>query len=435
MKKLLLVLAAVGTLTVSAQNKDVEALQKRLEKSDAALADAKKGSSASTWVDRANLMIDMANVYTSSLIAGFPVEATIKAVGEPTSKEELEVAGTKLVKYDYPTFFFFASPEGQVQFWSAKQEMLPDALYKAIEYLDKAKNLSDKDFKSKGIPVAQKLQNQFTQDGMSLYSQGRQLEASKLFTGANSAANLRGAIDTTMIYYAGITAFEGGDYPNALANFDKVVSLGEEKDGMIYYYISSSQEKAGDKVKAVETLEKAFAKYPNNQTIMSGLINIYMLTDQEPSKLIDLVKKAQSVDPQNASLFLVEGTIWDKLGDLTKAEEAFAKSIALNDQNFGTFYNLAITRAKAGDALVEKAGKLDINDQKGYDDLIAQAVELYTKSIDAFEKAHALDATEKSTIEMLRTLYFQKRDDSPEMMAKYQHYDEIYQKIKGGTAE
>lgn len=423
MKKIIFILAAFTTLSVAAQSP--ETIQKKLEKNDAAIADAKKGASPATWVERANLFFEMSSAYTNKIVQGITLEQAAPMIGKPTTSTEMTISGTQFIKNEFNDFDVYTSVENQlIQFWlSKKGDELAD-LNNSLTSLEKLKSLSEKDFKSKGIPLCTKLTDQFSQTGRSLYSLGEAAKAAQYFGGAAKSSELAGKVDTMIIYYAGIAYTEVKDYSKALAAFDKVLTYTDE-DGMVYIYQSTCYEGLGDKDKAVKVLETGFEKNPNNANILSALINVYLKNEIDPQKLITIIQKAESLNPNDPSLFLVEGTVWDKLGDQVKAEAAFAKSIQLDNKNFNTYFNLGLIRARRGDELIAQANKLDLNDVKGYNKLVDEAMDIYGTAIQALETAHEINKTDMNTIEMLASLYFQKRDKSDEFAKRYEYFNSL----------
>lgn len=428
MKKLLIIAAAVLTISAAAQTKEETAIAKRLEKSDAAIADAKKSGQANTWIDRASIYIDMTNVYTSQMVGGFPAEAILKQMGDPINIEDVEVVSLPMKKYVFQDLDVYVNAQGLIQYWTAKKEIDKDALTKALECLTKAKELSAKDFvnKGKGYNVVMLLDNQYQTEAMSNYSLGKPAIAARKFDESFQAKELIGKIDTVSVYYAGVAFAEGGEHQNALERFEKALSLNYIQDGSIYFYIGTCQEALGKTQDAIATYETGFGKFPQNQSIMASLINAYMSTGQNTDKLITIIKKAQELDPKNASLFLVESNVWDKLGDKVKAEEAIQKAEAINPDDFTVVYNYAIMKVLQAEKLIEAAGKLDLNDSKTYDEMIAQALAAQTTAIEKLEKAHKLDATNDSTIDILRQLYYPRREKSPEMTERYNYFLKLY---------
>lgn len=429
MKKIILLLTAF--IAVSATAQVPESIQKKLDKSNAAIADAKKSTLPATWLDRANIYFEAANAYTGKIVQGITIETAQAMVGKPLSSEPLDISGTAYVKNDFADFVIYTTADKNIiQFWTTKKVDELKELDNSVESLAKMKSLSEKDFNSKGVALCDKLTAQFSQSGRTYYSLSDPAKAADFFVGASKSSELSGKVDTLAFYYAGIAYTDAKEWDKAQAAFEKVLTYGTDEDGMVYIYLSTCAEGKKDMTNAVKVLETGFEKNPNNANILSALINVYLKNDIDPQKLISIIQKAESLDPKNASLYLVEGTVWDKLNDNEKAEAAFAKSLELDSKNFNTYFNLGLVRARRGDAVVEKANKLDLNDVQGYNKLVDEATAIYDSAISALEKAFELNSTDKNTIEMLRTLYFIKRDQSPEFGAKYEKFDALHQQNK-----
>lgn len=431
MKKLLILAAALLTLSASAQTKEEEALSKKLAKSDETIADEKKASAAKTWIDRAGLYLDASTIYTNKLIAGFAAEPLLAQVGTPKSVDSMVMGGVMLKKYIFDNVDVYVNAEGLIQYWKAKKEYIADALKLAFDNLKKAKEIDAKGFASKGESMVMRLDNQLQTDAMASYSLGQPAEAAKLFDGSYDAKELIGKVDTVSVFYAGVAYQEAKQYDKALARFEKALSIGYMQDGAIYYYIGVCQDQLDKKDEAIKTYETGFAKYPNNQAVMAGLINAYMVSGKNTDQLIEIVHKAQELDPKNVSLYLVESNVWDKLGNKEKAEDAMLRAEKIAPNDFNVFYNYAILKVLQAEKMVEEAGKLDLNETKKYNDMMASAVELQKIAITKLEKAYEIDPKNEGPIDLLRQLYFPRRADSPEMQTRYDFFNDLFQKRQG----
>lgn len=427
MKKIIFILVAFIATSAFAQSP--EALQKKLDKNNLAIADAKKSVVAATWVERANIYFDMATVHTSKLVPNVTLEQLSSMIGKPQTSESVTISGTEFIKNDYPDFVVYTDPtSGMIVSWVAKQGDELQNLNLSFDALIKLKALSEKDFTAKGAPVGERLKNEYTRAGLAQYNLDNKAQAADYFVGAAKVSELLGKIDTLVLYYAGLAFTESKDYDKGIEVLDKMLSLGSDQDGNVYMYLANCYQGKKDIDKAIKTLELGFQKNPNNASLLSTLINIYLANDIDPQKLITIIKKAEELDPKNSSLFLVEGTVWDKLGDFAKAEVALKTAISMDDKNFYGYYNLGLVYARRGDALIEKAKALDLNDQKNYDILVKEATDAYSLSIVELEKAHNIDKTEKSTIEMLRQMYFQKRDSGEEYVQRHKYFEDLSKK-------
>lgn len=433
MKKLFLILAATATtLAASAQTKELDNLNKRLTKSDESIADAKKSGSATTWIEHADALMAASNAYTKDLIAGFSIEQSLTLIGEePNEIVEIEVSGKPHKKYVFDNYDIYVDENGSVAFWNTKNEFRPGALNGAFDALKKAHEIDPATFSSKGYLVGQKMLNQFNTDGMNLYSLDQKAEAAGMFAKAVETNQMLGNTDSTMIYYTGVAYSEADQYDKALEYMNKAKEIGYDQQGGVDFYIAYIQEKQGKKEDAIATLENALAKYPTDNRMVTQLINLYMETKRSPDKIVAMLNKAKEFDPKNVSLYMVEGSLWDQMGDSDKAEKAFLAATEVDPTNYIGFMNAGIMKARKGDKLVEEAQKLDINDVKGYNALIEQAVPFYDGAIELLEKAHKINPKEIGVVELLKGLYYQKKEEGPEMENKFKEYNELYKSMQG----
>ena len=125
MKKLLFFVAAMLVLAspaANAQKVNTAAELKKLEKADAAIADAKKGAKAATWVAHAKAYTDAFMAPTKDLGRGLPAQAVQMNAGQPEGMVEAELAGIPMVvfQYEYVDVYFNAAT-GMVEAWNQKK--------------------------------------------------------------------------------------------------------------------------------------------------------------------------------------------------------------------------------------------------------------------------------------------------------------------------
>ncbi len=433
MKKLLLILAAAATAwTATAQTKALDNLNKRLLKSDATVADPKKAGSAGTWVDRATVLLDASNIYTKELIAGFSIEQSLNLIPDEYEEiVEVEVGGKPHKKYIFKNYDIYVDKNGSVAFWSTKNEFRAGALNGAFDALKRAHELDPSITSGKGYIVAQNLLNQFQTNGMNLYNLGQKAEAGALFGKAAEVNEMLGEVDSVMIYYAGVAYNEAGELDKALEYLRKAKEIGYDQQGGIDSYISYILQQQGKNEEAIATLEEALVKYPTNNELVTRLIDLYVVSKRSPDKVVAMLDKAKALDSTNVQLYLMEGSLWEQMGESEKAEAAFLKSTEIDPKNHVGYMNAGIMKARKGDALVEQANKLDINDVKGYNALIEQAIPYYDGAIELLEKAHEINPKEIGIVEMLKGLYYQKQQDGgPAMEAKFKHYSDLLKSMQ-----
>lgn len=427
MKKLIIIAAAL-TLSIAAtaqSSRGADAAKKKIERSDAAIANAKKVGQINTWVDRASAFTDAALAYSSDLIADLPASQLAVNLGDPTTIKDVVITGVPLSQYVYDKVDVYVNEMGLISFWNVKEEAVEGALFTALKSLEKAKEINAKDFtkSSRATNAIDRLFAEMSTVARSNYMLNNFKEAAEEFGGAYETMALKGSVDTISLYYSGICYSSAGDFAEAKKIFEKLISIGADQEGYSYHYLAISIEKLGEIDKALETFETGFAKYPANAAIMGGLINIYMTQDKNPEKLTDIIKQAQTVDPKNVSLYLVEAQVWDKLGNKENTYKALEKAIEIEPTNIQAYYNYALFKIISSDALVKEADKLDMNDVKTYDSMMAEVKTLRIDGIALLEKAYALDT--ENTLEMgelLGQMYFVCRDYTPELLAKHEKF-------------
>lgn len=433
MKKLFLILAATATtLAASSQTKELDNLNKRLTKSDQAVADAKKAGSVNTWIERADALMAASNAYTKELIAGFSIEQSLNLIpDEPKEIVEVEVGGKAHKKYVFDNYDIYVDENGSVAFWNTKNEFRPGALNGAYEALKKAYEIDPSTFSSKGYIVGTNLLNQFNTNGMNLYNLDKKAEAAELFVKAAETNQMLGTVDSVMIYYAGVAYNEAGQYDKALEYLNKARDIGYDQQGGVDSYIAYIQQQQGKTEDAIATLEAATVKYPANNQLITQLIDLYVQTKRSPDKVVAMLDKAKELDPNNSALYMLEGSLWEQMGESDKAEAAFIEATKVDPNNSIGYMNAGIMKARKGDKFIEQAQKLDINDVKGYNALIDQAIPLYDSAIELLEKAHELSPKDASVVNLLKGLYYQKKDEDAAAEAKFKHYNDLSKELEG----
>ena len=181
-----------------------------------------------------------------------------------------------------------------------------------------------------------------------------------------------------------------------------------------------------DTLNTKKYLEEGFEKFPQSQSILIGLINYYLKANESTDRLFELLDKAKVNEPNNASLYYVEGNIRAQLGDLDKAVVAYEKCAEINPEyeygyiGEGTmFYNKAIE--------VQTKAQEELDDAK-YMALVKEFEADLKSCIAPFEKAFEITKAENVKVgvaEYLKNAYYRFREESPEYMAGYEKYSKI----------
>ena len=200
--------------------------------------------------------------------------------------------------------------------------------------------------------------------------------------------------------------------------------MGYYQNGYAFSNLAETYRSMDDKDACKDILEQGFVKFPENSNILIGLINHYMDNQEDTGKLFELMHAAQALDPNNASLFYVEGNVYKQLGDVENAAKLYEKASEV-DPNYvfgplglgALYYDRAIElQTKASEEL----------DDRKWEALVKEMDETLEKAIVPFEKSFELtqDAELKGAVaEYLKNIYFRLREKNPEYLELSKKYE------------
>lgn len=425
MKKILLALAVLASMQVAnAQVKSTADAKKAVEAAEAAASNEKKAVKTATWLKLGQEYVKAYDAPTGNIIPGSSKTELALMMGseKPVSTEAVEIQGTPYTKEVYADKNLYFNANGQLAVIEVTKPVYADALEKAIAAYQKAYALDASHAKSKDIAAAFDLIGQkYNTEAYNKYTLGDLASASKYFEKAAEVEALAplSKIDTTSIYNAGFTAWATKDMSKAKELFEKCYNLG-------YYYEGGevfAKLADVDTLNTKKYLEEGFEKFPQSQSILIGLINYYLKSNESTDRLFELLDKAKANEPNNASLFYVEGNIRSQLGDTENAVKAYRKCAEINPEyeygfiGEGTmYYNKAIeVQTKAQDEL----------DDTKYMALVKEFEEDLKACIPAFEKAFEVTKSEQvkaGVAEYLKNAYYRFRDEGADYKAGYEKY-------------
>ncbi len=428
MKKILLALAMFAAIQVAdAQVKSAADVKKSVEAAEAATQNVKKAVKTATWLKLGQEYVKAYDAPTGNILPGSnKTELTLMMGSEkPVSSEEVTVNNEKYTKDVYADKNLYFNQNGQLVIIEVTKPVYEDALERAVKAYQKAYELDEKHAKDKDVAAAfDYISQKYVTEAFNKYTFGDVATASELFEKAADVEALAplSKIDTSVIYNAGFTAMAAKDNDRALKFFKRCYDLG-------YYYEGGEVFARLAEVDTLNTksyLEEGFSKFPQSQSILIGLINYYLKNNEDPETLFGLLDKAKANEPNNASLFYVEGNIRAQLGQIDKAVVAYEECAKINPEyeygfiGEGTmFYNRAIE--------LQTKAQEEIDDAK-YMALVKEFEESLKSCIAPFEKAFEItkDANIKAGIaSYLKNAFYRFREESAENQTKYEKYSEI----------
>ena len=431
MKKILAILAIAASVAVNAQaqSKEVAAAKTAVEKAQAAVENAKQNTKTATWLKYGEALVKAYNAPAGNAWVGMTAqELQVLAANErPTAESQVELGGQMMTKREYANKNLYFDQAGQLRVIEITKPVVENALDKAVEAYAKAAELDAKGQKTKDIVAAlQSINEKYTEEAYNAYTLGDLAKSSVLFEKAVKAAGTAplSQLDTNSLYNAGLTAWNASNFERAKGFFQQCL---DNKyyggNGETYAKLADIADRLGDKEASKNYLTEGSQKFPESQSLLIGLINYYINSGEDTAALFNLFAEAQKNEPENASLFYVEGNARKKLGQNEEALAAYEKACQVNPNYEWGFIGKGI---QLYDMAAEVGAKADEEyDNNKYLQLMGE-FEKYLKScIEPFEKAFEMvsdPAIKESLATYIKNACFRFRTD-PEYKAKYDVYN------------
>lgn len=441
MKKIIsmvVVLAALVVPTVTAQKVNDAAYKAKLEKSNADIANPKKAGKAATWFNRGKLCADAIVEPSKNLFSGLDASMLAMSMGVAPSETKDGV-----YVFDWVDVH---TKDNKVKAWKVKKEVLPDAYNIAKEAFLKAYEL-DNGMAAKIKTALDALINHYAELGsasldISEYKAAIDAYLKAVTLQENPAI---GKQDSRYYFFAGqLAAFLGAQEAKYFADGEKYLTKANElgykdEQGNLYYFLFHCYYGQRDKgqdylAKAKSALLEGIEKYPRNERIMEGLIQLYTSEDGvgNPADLVERIDKLLAEKPDNADLWFARGQVFFKLKNFDECINSFLKINDLKPNDYDTNFYLGYFYMAKGDE-VNRAfnSRLDsINSQEEYQAGLNEVNAAYMKSLPWLEKAMELKPESVDCAEYLKVLCFRLRNEEG-IMDKYNKYNAIYKKLKG----
>ncbi len=318
----------------------------------------------------------------------------------------------------------------------------PSAPAKAANGFMMAAQLADKTYQTKDAlnALSKGIQNIYYM-GSALYQAGKYPEAYEAFKATYDGYSLLvknkepntfdPAEHSKALYYSGLCAQQAGMIPEATAVYKQLVDEGNAEPGVYEALINIYRDT--DPELSEQYLKAAREKYPDDTALLYAEINL-LLAKGELVSLISKLEKAIEMEPNNVSVYVTLGQIYDKLyqdlvpTDPAGAEENFNKAMSYYQQaltkdpkNFDAIYSIgALWYNKAAAYSVElNALSSDYSPAgtKKYDAKKAQMDDSFTKALPFFQQAEVINPKDLNTLIALKEIY--ARQDKFDLVETY----------------
>ncbi|MBN1132674.1 MAG: hypothetical protein JXA39_06355 [Bacteroidales bacterium] len=430
MKKLL-ILTIVGFMSASLFGQDpstvvllnYSTLEKKVEKSNKAIAHEKKSQKSKTWVKRGELFQDVFLFGIEHVQEGMAPMTLKLFYREPTEikTETRDGVNYETHVYDHIKYVF---SNNALQYWELIDPIHPDPLEESMNSYIKAIDLDEKGTVAEKIKEnLVELKNQFKRDGVNNYYIGDNKEALNAFKNVlkiNELDVFSGEFDTIMVQYSGIISREIASktgnkelYLEAIKFYDQLAETGYGGPNT-YLQMKMDWMAYGDTAKAMEVLLKGYEKYPDTINLVANIADTYILMDEidEGLKFID---RAIENTPDAGQIYYWKGRlIINKQEDqnIEEAVEAYTKAGELNPGLYYVWYDLGYIYYLQGADYYDRAN-LEENDNIRRQ-LLDLGKERYDKAIPVLEKSLTLNEdinreVKFETLDLLQRIYYKEQ--------------------------
>jgi tetratricopeptide (TPR) repeat protein len=280
----------------------------------------------------------------------------------------------------------------------------PDPFGVSFESYKKARELDEKERFTEDI-------NKFTLAigegyynlGVINYNEMNFKEASTYFKNSFEVSKSVGRVDTAALLNAAVAAVQGGENDMAKKQYEELIAMGVNQPE-VYSSLSEIYKVEGDTTLALQTVTKGREMFPGDFNLLIAETNIYLSTNENEKAKANL-EQALEIDKSHPSIFFAVGTIYDQLGDLDKATEAYENAIALNPDYFEANYNLGALYVNQAADILDKANDLPLDAVEEYEAAKGNADEMLNKSLPYLEKALELMPDDVNTMISLKEIY------------------------------
>lgn len=430
MKKILLIISALTlVLTAGAQTK--ESVIKGIEKAQATAENPKKATNPNTWIKLADAYVD---AYTFSQggvwIGAQAMEAKLVLKGQQVLSSEVKnYSGADYTVDTYEDKALYYNAQGLLEVIQILKPVVDQPLEKAYDAYIKAYEVDVKG--SKKDDIAEKLialRDKYINEAMGAYTIGDIKTANQYFESSLKVYDnpVVERVDSMIVYYTAVTFNMLEDKENAAKYFNKCKEINYHQEGDVFSALAEIYKAQGDVEKAKATLNEGFAVYPTSQGILVSLINIYLETNDDPNKVLELIRTAQNNEPTNASLHYAEGNVYKNLKDIDNAIKCYYKSYEIDPTYVFGIYTVGSTYYDRAIEIQEEINNLDVNDIETYDKLLVEFEQCLINAIDPFEKAFAATNDKEFQLAIadgLKQIYFRFRDKDPKYQEGFDKYN------------
>ncbi len=231
----------------------------------------------------------------------------------------------------------------------------------------------------------------------------------------------------THLYITGVAAFQANRCNDAIIFFNKLYLAGTDKPE-VYEGLYNCRQQLGDEAGAGKILAEGRKKFPENTGLLFAEINFFLKAGRL-TELIGMLEAAIKKEPDNISLYITLGKVYDNLYQTAqkentlanaityfeKAKKYFAEALMKDPKNLDAnyslgslYYNKAAFRSQQLNALPEDLSAEGI---KKYTAISNEIMFLFDQALPYFKKSESIDPNDVNTLIALVEIFRRKEDE------------------------
>lgn len=309
----------------------------------------------------------------------------------------------------------------------------------AFEAFEKAYNMATKKFeKSDAVKGIAEIQSYLVNMGLMKYEAQAYDKAYRSFDALVrshdilSAEKMKSYLDDpeqyqNQLYVSALCAQLAGMNDEAERYYMRLYEKGNAQSA-VYEGLYQIKTAKGDDDAAERILKEGRQKYPNDAGLLFAEINLY-LKKGELDGLIARLKQAIEQEPNNLSLYITLGSVYDNLyqreiqaknddkaaENFAEAKKYYEKAIEIDPRSGDAYYSLGALYYNKAAARTQDLNALPQDDYsaatiKKYQQIQKEIIALFDQALPYFQKSEALNPNDTNTLIALSEIYARKDD-------------------------
>jgi tetratricopeptide (TPR) repeat protein len=223
----------------------------------------------------------------------------------------------------------------------------------------------------------------------------------------NNALNYRPG-DTTITYYAGLSAINSKNYKAGIKSYEALIKTNFSANNQIYLDLSRLYTMEGDTARAIAVASEGATKF-NDTQLATQEIELSLMSGKQKEVITKISEQAQK-NPGNKLYPYYLGIAYSTIGESAKAEEAYLSALKIDPNFSDASTNIGGIILNKGINLFNKANQLPQNQQKEYEAMIKLGEAELERAFPFLIKSSELDPKSRIALENLKTYYIIKKN-------------------------